>query len=128
MKTQLNVVVIDDDVAVLTAIEDILKAKTDFRVRTFRTYREAIEMLSAERVDVMVADIILDSEATGIDVCIAAIERYPHVALVLISADSPRDYSGYPSRTVCMRKPFSAIELMDAIARAQESSAVAEQG
>jgi len=27
-----------------------------------------------------------------------------------------------------MRKPFSATELMDAIARAQEASAVTEQG
>jgi two-component SAPR family response regulator len=128
MKTQLNVVVIDDDVAVLTAIEDILKAKTDLRVRTVRTYREALEMLSAGRVDIIVADIILDSEATGIDVCIAAIEQHPHVALVLISADSPRDYSGYPPRAVCMRKPFSATELMDAIALAQEAHAVTAQG
>jgi DNA-binding NtrC family response regulator len=128
MGIQLNVVVIDDDVAVLTAIEDTLKAKTDFRVHTYRTYREAVEMLSTRRVDVIVADIILDSEATGIDVCVAAIEQHPHVALVLISADSPRDYNGYPARTVCMRKPFSATELMDAIARAQEASAVTEQG
>jgi DNA-binding NtrC family response regulator len=128
MNTQPNVVVIDDDVAVLSAIEDILKAKTNFLVRTFRTYREAIEMLEAERVDVIVTDIILDAEATGIDVCVAAIERHPHVALVLISAESVLDYSGYPLRTVCLQKPFSATELLDAIARAQETSTLTEQG
>ncbi len=127
MKIQPIVVVIDDDVAVLSAIEDILEAKTDFLVRIFRTHREAVEMLSAARVDIIVADIILDTGVTGIDVCVAAIEQHPHVALVLISADSPLDHSGYPPRTVCLRKPFSANELMDAIARAQETSAVAEQ-
>ncbi|MFZ0872786.1 MAG: response regulator [Rhodanobacter sp.] len=128
MKIQPIVVVIDDDVAVLSAIEDILEARTDFLVRTFRTHREAVEMLRAARVDIIVADIILGTDATGIDVCVAAIERHPHVALVLISADSPRDHSGYPSRTVCLRKPFSATELMDAIAQAQEASVVNEQG
>jgi DNA-binding NtrC family response regulator len=128
MKTQPVAVVIDDDAAVLSAIEDTLEAKTDFLVQTFRTYREAVERLSAERVDIIVADIILGTDATGIDVCVAAIERHPHVALVLISADSPRDHHGYPLRTVCLRKPFSATELMDAIARARETSATTEQG
>ena len=127
MKIQPIVIVIDDDVAVLSAIEDILEAKTDFLVRTFRTQREAVEMLSAARVDIIVADIILDAGTTGIDVCVATIEQHPHVALVLISADSPRDHSGYPPRTVCLRKPFSANELMDAIARAQETRAITEQ-
>jgi DNA-binding NtrC family response regulator len=128
MKIQPVVVVIDDDVAVLSAIEDTLEAKTDFLVRTFRTYREAVEMLNAARVDIIVADIILGTDATGIDVCVAAIERHPHVSLVLISADSARDHGGYPLRTVCLRKPFSATELMDAIAQAQETSAITEQG
>jgi two-component SAPR family response regulator len=128
MKTQQIVIVIDDDVAVLSAIEDILEAKTDFLVRTFRTHREAVEMLNTSRVDIIVADIILDTGATGIDVCVAAIEQHPQVALVLISADSPRDHSGYPPRTVCLRKPFSAGELTDAIAQAQECSTLVQPG
>lgn len=128
MKIQPVVVVIDDDVAVLSAIEDILEAKTDFLVQTFRTYHEAMQRLSVERVDIIVADIVLGTDATGIDVCVAAIERHPQVALVLISADSARDHGGYPPRTVCLRKPFSAAELMDAIARAQETSTATEQG
>ena len=49
MKIQPVVVVIDDDVAVLSAIEDILEAKTEFLVQTFRTYSEAMQMLSASR-------------------------------------------------------------------------------
>jgi two-component SAPR family response regulator len=127
MKIQPVVVVIDDDVAVLSAIEDILEAKTEFLVQTFRTYSEAMQMLSADRVDIIIADIILGTDATGIDVCIAAVERHPQIALVLISADSARDHGGYPLRTVCLRKPFSATELMDAIAQAQETSATTEQ-
>ncbi|MBB6185920.1 response regulator [Rhodanobacter sp. MP7CTX1] len=127
MKIQPVVVVIDDDVAVLSAIEDILEAKTEFLVQTFRTYSEAMQMLSAGRVDIVIADIILGTDATGIDVCIAAVERHPQIALILISADSARDHGGYPLRTVCLRKPFSATELMDAIAQAQETSATTEQ-
>jgi len=128
MKIQPFVVVIDDDVAVLSAIEDILEAKTDFLVQTFRTCREAMQVLSGGPVDIMIADIILGTDATGIDVCVAAVERHPHVALVLISADSARDHAGYPLRTVCLRKPFSASELLDAIAKAQATSATTEQG
>ena len=127
MNPQQSVIVIDDDAAVLSAIEDILQAKASFLVRTFRTYREAVEMLNTGPVDVIVADVILGGEATGIDACIAAVERYPGVALVLISAESARDYHGYPLRTVCLQKPFGAAELMGAIARAQEASALAKQ-
>jgi two-component SAPR family response regulator len=127
MEIQPVVVVIDDDVAVLSAIEDILEAKTKFLVQTFRTYSEAMQMLSAGRVDIVIADIILGTDATGIDVCIAAVERHPQIALILISADSARDHGGYPLRTVCLRKPFSATELMDAIAQAQQTSATTEQ-
>jgi DNA-binding NtrC family response regulator len=127
MKIRQNVVVIDDDAAVLSAIGDILKAKTSFAVQTFRTYREAVEMLNSGPVDLIVADVILEGEATGIEACIAAVERYPGVALVLISAESARDYHGYPARTVCLQKPFSAAELLDAMARAQEASVLAKQ-
>ena len=127
MNPQQSVIVIDDDAAVLSAIEDILQAKRSFLVRTFRTYREAVEMLNTGPVDIIVADVILGGEATGIDACIAAVERYPVVALVLISAESARDYHGYPPRTICLQKPFSAGELMEAIARAQAASALAKQ-
>jgi DNA-binding NtrC family response regulator len=111
-------IVVDDDVAVLSAIEDIVKAKTSFLVRIFRTYREAVEMLNTEPVEIIVADVILGGEATGIDACVTAIERHPGVALILISAEAACDYHGYPPRTVCLQKPFSAAELMDAIAQA----------
>lgn len=127
MKHQQSVIVIDDDDAVLSAIEDILQAKASSLVQTFRTYREAVEMLDSGPVDVIVADVILGGKATGIDACTAAVERHPGVALVLISAESVRDYHDYPPRTVCLQKPFSAAELMDAIARAQKASALAKQ-
>jgi len=122
MKIQQSVIVIDDDAAVLSAIEDILQAKASFLVRTFRTYREAVEMLNTGPVDVIVADVILGGEATGIDACIATVERYPGVALVLISAESARDYHGYPPRTVCLQKPFSADQLLGAIDEATRAA------
>ncbi|OOG41373.1 response regulator [Rhodanobacter sp. C05] len=127
MKLQQSVIVIDDDAIVLSAIEDILQAKANFLVRTFHTCREALEMLDSGPVDVIVADVILGGEATGIDACNTAVERHPGVALVLISAESTCDYHGYPPRTVCLQKPFSAAELMDAIARAQKASALGKQ-
>ena len=122
MNPQQSVIVIDDDAAVLSAIEDILQAKASFLVRTFRTYREAVEMLNTGPVDVIVADVILGGEATGIDACIATVERYPGVALVLISAESARDYHGYPPRTVCLQKPFSADQLLGAIDEATRAA------
>jgi hypothetical protein len=66
---------------------------------------------------VIVADVLLAGEATGIDLCFAAIERRPEIAMVLISADSVNNFQSYPLRAVCLRKPFNASDLLGAITR-----------
>jgi FixJ family two-component response regulator len=47
MKIQPIVLVVDDDHAVLTAMEEILKSRASFKLLTACTYSAALEMLLA---------------------------------------------------------------------------------
>lgn len=87
MKVQPIVLVLDDDSAVLAAINDSLESQASFQLLVAQTYSAASRTIVLSSVDVIVADALLAGEATGIDFPQEAVGRYPKVTLVLISAD-----------------------------------------
>ncbi|MEO7066968.1 MAG: response regulator [Rhodanobacter sp.] len=119
MKVQPIVLVLDDDSAVLTALSDSLESQASFQLLVAQTYSAASKMIAINPVDIIVADVLLAGEATGIDFCNEAIGRYPNVALVLVSADMESHFKSYPLRAAWLRKPFGVAELLDAIADAR---------
>jgi hypothetical protein len=80
-------------------------------MRTCRTYFEAAEMLGAGHADIVVAGTLPGTADTGIDACVAAIERHPRVTSVLISADSPGDQMTKPfDPYACAVRPVSQLD------------------
>jgi DNA-binding NtrC family response regulator len=120
MDTDKVVLIVDDDHAVLDTMRILLEGKGGFRVHCAVGSNGASHFLSAqEQVDVLIADVILAGEITGIDICNLARRQHPDVGLVIISADPNTDEESVPERSVYLRKPFGGNELVEAIERVQ---------
>ena len=52
---------------------------------------------------------------SGIDLCQKAIDRYPRIAVVVITADPEVHCAEIPERGVFLRKPFGGEQLLEAI-------------
>lgn len=114
------VLIVDDDPAVLDTMRILLEGRGGFEVAcALGSHGARHRMGSIPRLDVLIADVILTGEATGIDICREAASRHPHVALVVISADPRADGAPIPSDSVYLRKPFGGYELLAAIDEAE---------
>ena len=121
METKKTVLIVDDDDLVLESI-DLHLSMTD-NLQTIRVRGAAgatSHMLNAPSIDVIVADVILAGDTSGIDLCQLAIERYPAISIVVISADTEVHRTDIPQRGVYLRKPFGGEQLLEAIAAALE--------
>lgn len=110
------VLIVDDDPSVLETMRILLEGKGGFRVHGALGAHSAERLLEIiQPVDVLIADVVLTGETTGIDLCHKAVQHHPECALVVISADSRADAAVMPSDSVYLRKPFGGVELLAAI-------------
>jgi DNA-binding NtrC family response regulator len=120
MDTDTVVLIVDDDHAVLETMRILLEGKGGFRIQCAVGSSGASHFLSTqERVDVLIADVLLAGEINGIDVCNLARLQHPDVGLIVISADPNTDERDLPQRSVYLRKPFGGNDLVEAIERVQ---------
>lgn len=114
------VLIVDDDPTVLETMRILLEGRGLCRVHVALGSHGASRCLATvAQVDVLIADVILAGEITGIDVCHQARERHPEVALVIISADARNDPASMPGHSIYLRKPFGGVELVQAIEEAE---------
>ncbi|MDQ6647713.1 MAG: response regulator [Pseudomonadota bacterium] len=119
MDTEKTILIVDDDDLVLESIDLLLSAVDDFQ--TIRAHGSAGAMSHihhTRHIDVIVADVILSGELSGIDVCRAAIAQRPDVAVVIITADTEVTRADIPTRGVFLRKPCGGPQLVAAVADA----------
>ena len=120
MDAERIVLIVDDDHAVLETMQMLLEGKGGFRVHCAVGSPGATRCLSAHaRVDIVIADVILAGEVTGVEICRMARRLHPQVALVVISADPKMDLETLPGQSVYLRKPFGGDDLLRAIQQAQ---------
>ncbi|HEY8682277.1 MAG TPA: response regulator [Rhodanobacter sp.] len=113
--------VVDDDHAVLETMQILLESHGGFQVHCAMGSLGATACLSAhEHFDIIVADVLLAGETTGIDVCSLGRRLFPQVGLVVISADRDSHQDDLPERSVYLRKPFGGKDLVAAIEQAQQ--------
>jgi CheY-like chemotaxis protein len=89
-----------------------------YEVRAAASAEEASQILANARVDLLVTDIWLGSQPSGIALARAVKQRLPHVKVVIVSADgdllSSEDCQGIADRA--LRKPFKRHELQERVA------------
>ncbi|OOG41572.1 response regulator [Rhodanobacter sp. C05] len=119
MDKKKTVLIVDDDALVLESIDLHLSATGDFRtIRAQGSTGATSHLLNAQRIDVIVADVVLAGSMTGIDISQKAIEQYPAIAVVVITADPEVHCADIPQRGVFLRKPFGGEQLLEAIGEA----------
>lgn len=116
MEMKKTVLIVDDDDLVLESIDLHLSMTDAFQtIRVLGSSGAISHMQNAPSIDVIVADVILAGSMSGIDICQKAIERYPSIAVVVITADTEVHCAEIPERGVFLRKPFGGEQLLDAI-------------
>ena len=119
METNKTVLIVDDDHLVLESIDLHLSTTDGFQtIRVLGSAGALSHMQNAPGIDVIVADVILAGAMSGIDLCQKAIERYPGIAVVVITADTEVQCADIPARGVFLRKPFGGEQLVGAIGMA----------
>ncbi|TPG05946.1 response regulator [Rhodanobacter glycinis] len=116
VETKKTVLIVDDDDLVLQSLDMRLSMTDSFQTIQVKGCNGALShMQNAPSIDVIVADVILAGGTNGIDLCQRAIERYPNIAVVVITADNEVDCAEIPPRGVFLRKPFSGERLLESI-------------
>jgi DNA-binding NtrC family response regulator len=114
--TNKTVLIVDDDNMVLESIDLHLSLSDGYQtIRVQGSIGALSHMQNAPSIDVIVADVILAGTVSGIDLCRKAIERYPNIAVVVITADTEVKCADIPERGVFLRKPFGGEQLLSAI-------------
>jgi DNA-binding NtrC family response regulator len=119
VETNKTILIVDDDDLVLESIDLHLSSTEGFQtIRVRGSAGATSHMQNAPTIDVIVADVILSGSVSGIDLCNKAIDRYPRIAVVVITADTEVQCAHIPERGVFLRKPFGGEQLLEAIGTA----------
>jgi len=117
-----SVLLVDDDPFVLQAMNLLLEQAGVFETLCAAGYASALaRMAEVDRLDVIIADVVLAGTATGIDLSLLAIARFPRLAVVIITGDLHDHSHAVPNRGVYLRKPFGGDQLRVALAEAMAS-------
>ncbi len=116
---RLNILVIDDDVIMQRLIMSVL-TKTGYAVRTACNVSEGLELISQERPDLVLCDMILPL-TNGLDFlrhCRSTPELNDLKVIIVSSASDNRDVGEALAlgATAYIAKPFSQAQLLDVIA------------
>ena len=118
LKRRRVVAVVDDDPSMLGAAEDLLDAY-GFATKAYASAEEFLDCGAATEVDYLLLDIHLGG-MSGIELrrrLKASGSRLPIIFMTAIAEidDQAMGAEALPSGVVCLRKPFQAPQLIDAI-------------
>ncbi len=112
-----QIVLIDDDVDMHDVVRLVLPAPV-YRVRCATTATVGLDLIRAERPDVLLLDIMLSTPSEGLELA-ASLRADPQLAIlpiIFISAAPPEvSLNRLPPGTRLIEKPLEAHELRDAL-------------
>jgi DNA-binding NtrC family response regulator len=122
------ILLVDDEDNVLRALERSLHRGANYKILKASGPREAFEVLSRERADVVISDHLMP-EMKGMDFLVEARKRYPNMARILLTghADIEVAIQGINSGKLYrfLTKPWDDDELREIVAKALEVSRLA---
>ena len=110
-----RVLIVDDDVAIVSLIKDTL-ANSSYELVGAHSGFEALQTLHTQRVDMVIADIMLTEHMNGYELCkeIKGKKETAHIPVLMLSAKKEMDdklHAVYAGADDYMAKPFSTEEL-----------------
>jgi len=119
-----KILVVDDEELILIALSELLKPK-GYEVVTALNGPTALDILSRDRVDLIILDIIMP-EMSGLEVCrkIRAMENYQDVPIMMLtakSADEDKQQGMEAGANLFLPKPISPQRLIQLVDNAVQS-------
>jgi DNA-binding response OmpR family regulator len=121
-----KILVVDDDILVLEALEELLKS-SGYEVRVATRGQEALEILEKEHFDLLILDVVMP-KMTGFDVCCEVRKRDDTMSTVkIIMLTAKTDARSDEIREECgcdlyLTKPIDPGKLMELIRNTLEDS------
>lgn len=113
MDQKVVVLVVEDQPGVRDSLDRAVESWTNVALLTCDSFAAAVAWLtSAPRLDLLICDVRLPGDQTGIDLAAIAVKMFPQIAVVVISAHPLSETTGFTDRFTFMRKPFEAQELV----------------
>ena len=114
-----RVMVIEDEPLIAMDISDIVEAAGHAVTGVARTFEEAMALGRRERPDLILADIQLADNSSGIDAVTALLQHLGDVPVVFITAFPDRLLTGgKPEPAFLITKPFTADQVRSAVSQA----------
>ncbi len=112
-----SVLVVDDEVHIVELLTELLTDES-YRVVTARDGREALERLAAERLDLVLSDIMMP-HLDGVGLCrqMQADPAYQTIPFIFMSAVSRALLADGCRYAAFVAKPFDLEQMLDTVAR-----------
>lgn len=115
-----SILFIEDEEALRGLIGDSL-AEEGHDVAIAAEGREAIRLLASGAYDVVISDVSMPGEISGVDLAELVEERYPQTRVILVSGHARAQLPAIPAATRFLPKPYRMSQLLALLADASKS-------
>ena len=121
MNAAFRVLLVDDE-ELIRRLAMAMSRRLDVDLVAVATAPAAVEMARASRIDVLVADVLLEEGADGIELARQIVALQPWASVILMSGygQSHFDLHHLPDDTQFLAKPFSLDSLMHCLSEARQ--------
>ena len=111
-KRRLVVLIVEDHPGVLDSLERLVERWPNVDILSADGSLAALKWIGlAPCIDLLLSDVCLPGEMTGVDIAAFAVITHPGIAVVLLSADAKSEIKGLVERYAFVRKPFGGDQL-----------------
>jgi DNA-binding NtrC family response regulator len=110
-----SILFIEDEEGLRSLIGDSL-AEEGHAVALAAQGREAIRLLASGTYDVVISDVSMPGEISGVDLAELVEERYPQTRVILVSGHARAQLPAMPAATRFLPKPYRMSQLLALLA------------
>ena len=114
-----NIMIIEDEAIIAADIESIITEMGHHATGIARTESNALELFAAKKPDLILSDIQLADNSSGIDAVNKILESHPDIPVIFITAFPERLLTGQsPEPAFLISKPFAVEQVRAAVSQA----------
>lgn len=119
MLNNLVVLIVDDQHDVLDSLRIIGETAPTIEILAAQGFGAATVWIeAAKRIDLLLTNIHLPDEFSGMDIARVAMAAHPKIAVVMMSTEALAPVDNLPPRFALIQKPFDISDLADHVDRA----------
>lgn len=119
MLSHLVVLIVDDKHDVLDSLKIIVETAPAVEILAAQSLgAAAVWIEAAKRIDLLLTNVRLPENGSGIEIARVAIAAHPKIAVVMMSAEPIARVDDLPPRYALIQKPFDISDLADHVDRA----------